>query len=193
MDAGDGLMDERSIDKLVARAVDGDTRAFGRLYDLYADRVHAYVRARAGDGPDAEDLTVTVFLKAYEAIGAYDRRGVPFGAWLFRIAHNAVVDWARSKRRSPEVVDLADAGMEQSPDMPVDDEVLRQAEAGRVRECVRRLPDDQAEVVTLRFLWELSLKETASLMERSEGAVKALQHRALRNLSVMLTEGTERA
>lgn len=180
-------MDERRVDKLVARAADGDPYAFGALYDLFADRVYAYVRARIGDGPDAEDVTETVFVKAYEAIGGYDRRGIPFGAWMFRIARNAVVDWVRRRDRAPETAELTeDAGRHDAP--RVDDEVLRRLDAERVRECVRRLTDEQAEVVTLRFLWGMSVRETAQTCGRTDGAVKALQHRALRNLARMLAE-----
>ncbi len=180
-------MDERGIDKLVGRAIRGDAGAFGALYDVYVDRVYGYVRSRIGDGQDAEDVTGTIFIKLFEAIGGYDRRGIPFGAWVFRVSRNCVVDWARQQKRIAEPVDPAHAG-EDTWVPGVDVEVLRRAEAGRVRECVGRLGADQAAVLTARFLFGLSVRETAEAMGRTEGAVKALQHRAVRNMMRMLAE-----
>lgn len=180
-------MTDRHIERLVAKAVLGDTRAFGRLYDVYADRVYGFVRLRVFDARDAEDLTEAVFLKAWRALPGYRREGLPFSAWLFRIARNACVDEYRRSSRDPvlaaeaEAADVADAA-------DVDAEVLRRIDAERVREALARLTDEQSAVVTMRFLWGMALKETAVAMGRTEGAVKALQHRALRTLARMLVE-----
>ncbi|MBE0476907.1 MAG: sigma-70 family RNA polymerase sigma factor [Coriobacteriia bacterium] len=176
--------------RLVRRAGRGDAEAFGALYDLYADRVYGYCKARVGDHHDAEDLTEAVFLQAYEAIGTYSDRGLPFGAWLFRIAHNAVVDALRRRARRPyeTAAELPECG-DAVPDP--EDSVLRAAEADRVRACVARLTDEQAAVVTLRHLWGFDVSETARVLGKTEGAVKALQHRALRALAGMLRQEPE--
>lgn len=180
-------VDDRHVDKLVSRASQGDSGAFGRLYDLFADRIYGFALLRIHDHHDAEDLTETVFLKAWKAIGSYDLRGLPFEAWLFRIARNAIIDEVRKRRRSPETEELAQA--ECLPgDRLADVEALRGIEGERVRGCVARLGDEQAEVVVLRFFWDLDVAATADAMGRTAGAVKALQHRAMRNLARMLRE-----
>jgi RNA polymerase sigma-70 factor (ECF subfamily) len=174
-------MDDRQLEKQVRRAVEGDARAFGRIYDAYADRVFKFVRARVGSVHDAEDITETVFLKAYEAIGRYDSRGVPFGAWLFRIARNATTDHHRRRGRAPQTVEESHAETVAGPES-VERVVLREIDAERLRTAVRALTDEQAEVIALRFFWGMSNRETAEALEKTEGAVKALQHRAIRSL-----------
>ncbi len=183
-------MDSRHVDKLVSRAVQGDTWAFGRLYDLFADRIYGFVLVRVRDHHDAEDLTETVFLKAWKAVGSYDQRGLPFEAWLFRIARNVVIDEVRKRRRSPATEEIEEA-QDLASDIRVDVEAIRSVEAVRVRECVACLGDEQAEVVVLRFFWDLDVASTAEAMGRTPGAVKALQHRAMRNLARMLREEME--
>lgn len=183
-------MDERDIDRLVKRAVRGDAEAFGRLFDIYGDRVYAFALARVRDHHDAEDLTEIVFMKAYEAISSYDRRGLPFGAWLFRIARNTVIDRARHVARVPEFAEYAEAEA-LAGDESTDEEVLRKAGATRIRECVSALEEAQAACVALRFFWGLDVAETARAMDKTPGAIKALQHRAIRNLARMLREEYE--
>ncbi len=183
-------IDERYVDKLVRKAVRGDTVAFGAIYDIYADRVYSFVKARLKDPCDAEDVTATVFVKAFEAIGSYDRRGLPFGAWLFRIARNATIDHVRRGVRVPEPVDDLEVHMPVS-DVRLDDQVAAKVDAEAIRECVKRLTEDQAAVIACRFFFDLDVRETARTLGRTEGATKALQHRAMRNLAKMLEEVIE--
>ncbi|MDI6900875.1 MAG: sigma-70 family RNA polymerase sigma factor [Anaerosomatales bacterium] len=180
-------MTERHVDKLVARAAAGDAKAFGRLYDLYAERVYAFVRGRVGDVHEAEDLTATVFVKAWEAIGSYRVRGLPFGAWLFRIARNAIIDAYRRSARTQEVPveELGDATDEQ----PLDEAVIARVDAEVVRDALARLTEEQQSVIQLRFVWDMSIAETAVALGKSEGAIKAMQHRALRAMARHLSEG----
>lgn len=178
-------MTERKLARLVARASRGDVGAFGKLYDEYADRIYGYARARGRGVHDAEDITATVFLKAWESIGGYDERGVPFSAWLFRIARNAMIDDHRRSGRIPvPVEDPEPEGVIEGPEH----EVLLRADAARLREAVCELTAEQASVIALRYWWDLSLKETAFALDRSENAIKALQHRAVRTLARMLRE-----
>lgn len=179
--------DDKHIDRLVGRAVRGDADAFGDIYDALADRVYSFVRARIGDHHEAEDVTETVFLKAFEAISTYDRRGLPFGAWLFRIARNATVDALRKRGRTPDPEEDIEPLLDPDP-VRVDDEVAALVDGESVLRCVRELTEDQAAVVACRFYWDMDIRETARTLGRTEGAVKALQHRALRNLARMLEE-----
>lgn len=183
-------MTERSLARMVRRAREGDARAFGRLYDEYADRVYAFVRSRTESPQDAEDVTSIVFMKAWEALGSYDDRGLPFSAWLFRIARNAVVDEYRRGARRPipveevYVTEPAVGGPEET--------VVAAADAGRLRAAVRGLTDDQAAVVALRFWWNLSINETAEALGKNDNAIKALQHRAIGSLArILRREGSD--
>jgi len=178
---------QRHLAKLVARACGGDGRAFGRLYDEYADRVYAFVRARTESVQDAEDLTATVFLKAWERIDSYDDRGLRFSAWLFRIARNALVDEYRRAGRQPRLVEGSESLPEPAAEGP-EMRVIAAADTQRLRRAVRELTDEQASVIALRFWWDLSLKETAEALDKNENSVKALQHRAVRALARMLQE-----
>ncbi|MHB1342492.1 MAG: RNA polymerase sigma factor [Coriobacteriia bacterium] len=180
-------MSERHIEKLIARAVAGDAYAFGKLYDSYVDRIYAYVRSRITSPHDAEDVTETVFLKAWEAISSYDDRGLPFTAWLFRIARNAIVDGYRRAGRSPQTVDVSAAESLPAADC-VDDAVIGAVEAARVRGALSALTDEQAAVVVMRFMWDMSLRDVAAALGKTEGAIKAMQHRALRALAGVLAE-----
>lgn len=188
-------IDERHIGKLVRRSRKGDAEAFGRIYDLYVDRVYAYARSRVRDAHEAEDVTGVVFLKAFAALGAYDHRDVPFGAWLFRIARNATIDYARRSARIPSPSPAEDLAEHAAPDpVTVEEQVAARADGEVVRAAVRTLTDEQAAVVTCRFFWDMSIRETARTLGSTEGAVKALQHRALRSLKKTLEEmGDERA
>lgn len=184
-------IDDTYIDRLVRRAIRGDVDAFGGIYDAYADRVYSFVNARLRNPQDAEDVTSVVFIKAFEAIGSYDRRGLPFGAWLFRIARNATIDHQRRAGKAPEPVETIE---DNAPTDAVllEDEVAARVDGEAIRACVSRLTDEQAAVVACRFFFDLDVRETARTLGRTEGAIKALQHRALKSLGRMLEEsGTD--
>lgn len=183
-------MSERHIDRLIARSRAGDPRAFGKLYDIFADRVYAYARSRVLTVQDAEDVTETVFMKAWEAIASYDNRGLPFSAWLFRIARNVVVDGYRRESRTVPTVEITAA--ETTPDRTrVDEQVIARLGAETVQVAIGKLTEEQAAVVTMRFIWDMSLKDVADALGKTEGAIKALQHRAMRALAALLIEGRD--
>ena len=179
-------MSERTLTRDIARARTGDAGAFGRLYDEYAGRVYAFVRSRTHSSQDAEDVTATVFMKAFEALPAYDDRGLPFSAWLFRIARNAIVDEHRRSGRVPTPVE--DVGEPGEPVSGPEQAAIVSADGARVRAAVRKLTEEQASVIALRFWWDMSIAETAEALGRNEGAIKALQHRATRSLARLLEE-----
>ena len=180
---------QRRLTRTVRRARGGDAKAFGLLYDEYSGRVYAFIRSRVESTHDAEDVTATVFLKAWEAIRSYDERGLPFSAWLFRIARNAIVDeYRRTTRRPAPTDEPIEAG---EPVEGPEAAVVAAADAARVRAAVGALTEEQAAVIALRFWWDMSLKETAEAIGKNENAVKALQHRAVRALARALEEGDE--
>jgi RNA polymerase sigma-70 factor, ECF subfamily len=173
---------------LVEAAQRGDTEAFGRLYDRYVDVVHRYAFARLGDRTLAEDVTSETFLRALRRIGSVSYRGRDVGAWFITIARNLVLDHVKSGRNRYEVVSAEPLEPSVGIEGP-EPAVLRRLSAEELLRCVRQLPPDQQECVVLRFLQGLSVAETAAVMTRNVGAVKALQHRALRRLAGSLPEG----
>lgn len=172
---------------LVDAARDGDSEAFGVLYDRYAPLVYRYVLFRVGDPCLAEDLTSETFLRALRRIASVSYQGRDVGAWFSTIARNLVIDHAKSSRARYEIptADLADALLHNTGP---EQQVLAEATHGELRRCVRQLNADQRECIRLRFLLGLSVTETALLMQRNEGAVKALQHRAIRRLAQLFPD-----
>jgi RNA polymerase sigma-70 factor, ECF subfamily len=175
---------------LVEAAQRGDTEAFGQLYDRYVDVVHRYAYARLGDRTLAEDVTSETFLRALRRIGTVSYRGRDVGAWFVTIARNLVLDHVKSGRNRYEVVSGDPIEPQRTAEGP-EPAVLRRLSSEAVLRCVRQLPPDQQECVVLRFLQGLSVAETAAAMNRNTGAVKALQHRALRRLQGLLPEGMQ--
>lgn len=183
-------MENTSESELIARAkVDKD--AFGELYKTYVDRIYSYVYYRTGDPAEAEDLTAKIFMRAMKHIPNYDDRGLPFSAWLYRIARNLVANWHRdrSRRRMISLDDIAQwrAGGE-TP------EGFTQLSENRdsLLEAVRRLPADRQELLIFKFVDQLSNAEIGDIMGRSEGAIKSLYHRTLISLRTELTTQEEK-
>ena len=160
-----------------------DRSRFGELYENNFERVYAYIARRVRDRDVAQDLTADVFHSALKNLGRFEWRGAPFSAWLYRIAANAIVDRSKSSGRhiasDVEVEDLPDRA-EAGPDM---DEIDHRA---RLFKLVERLPRDQSKVIVMRFAEQRSIREIASALKRTEGAIKQLQFRGLQNLRVRL-------
>jgi RNA polymerase sigma-70 factor, ECF subfamily len=173
--------------QLIQRAQQGDLAAVSELYNLHVNRIYQYVRYRTGDDQTAEDITAEVFLRAIESLAAYHDQGVPFIAWLYRIAHARVVDyWRSSKRRQTAPLDdpLLQDGL-----VAVDDAIdIDFLQHRSLWAALRQLTDDQQNVVVLKFVQGLSNAEIARLMGRTEGAIKALQRRALEALARLLDQ-----
>ena len=171
-------------EKLIARAIEGESSAFGLLYDQYQPKIYRFVFLRVGSSEEAEDITHQVFLSAWEHVRDYENLGFPFSSWLYRIARNAVIDHYRTRKES---VDLEEV----DPEYAMSNENLphaldRELELAQIRRAILTLKREYQEVIIMRFVEELSLKEVAEAMERSEGAVKLLQHRAMRELKKIL-------
>jgi len=181
---------------LVRAAQRGDTAAFGELYDQYVDMVFRYVYFRLNDRELAEDITSETFLRALRRISSVSYQGRDVGAWFITIARNIVLDHLKSSRYKLEVVtdEVSDsgtapftgqAGTEAGPEQ----RAVRSATREALLTAIRDLGDDQRECIVLRFIQGLSLAETAQIMRRNEGAIKALQHRAVRKLAQLLPDG----
>lgn len=155
-----------------------DTEAFGQLYERYVDRIYNYVYYRMGDPAEAEDLTSKIFFRAMQHIGSYRDQGVPFSAWLYRIARNLVANWYRDRNRR-SIIALEDiAQWRLGSESPEWDAQLNEDEHSLLQ-AVRRLPSERQELLILKFVDKLSNAEIGEIMGRSEGAVKSLYHRTL--------------
>ena len=170
------------------RASQADGRAFGTLYRRYLDRVYGYAFYLLGDHHDAEDVTERTFVNALAAIGTFRDDGASFRAWLFRIAHNQVANALRSRgRRSADSLDLVEHPSTVSSDPAA--LVGAADEARMLRRALSALSTDRRQVLLLRFVDGLSAREIGAVLGRSEGAVRVLQHRALRELGTALDDG----
>lgn len=169
-------------ERLLIEAAQQDPSRFAELYELHFHRIYAYISRRVHDRAETQDLTAHVFQQALANLEKFKWRGAPFSAWLYRIAANAIADYARKLPResNSETVAVSDADAESD------------FEANERRACVYRaietLPDDQRRVIVMRFGDEKSIREIATELGRSEGAVKQLQFRALENLRGSFSE-----
>ncbi|HEV7707302.1 MAG TPA: ECF subfamily RNA polymerase sigma factor, BldN family, partial [Asanoa sp.] len=177
---------------LVERAQAGESEAFGLIYDRYVDTVFRFVYFRVGNRQLAEDLTSDTFLRALKRIGSFTWQGRDLGAWLVTIARNLVADHFKSGRYRLEVTtgdvldaDREDRGPEGSPEAAVVDHITNVA----LLTAVKQLNPEQQECIVLRFLQGFSVAETAQSMGKNEGAIKALQYRAVRALARLLPDG----
>ena len=179
------MQDEESI---VRRAKEHDQVALTQLYEENFDKIYRYVVLKIGDRAEAEDMTQQVFLNALKKISSYKWRGMPFSAWLFRIAHNQVVDYYRKKSRSATVP--LDENIASGYDNPGRD-AERKMEIEEMNRATKQLTKAQQEVISLRFAGEFSIAEVARMMGKSEGAIKALQHAAIISLRKIMSTGVE--
>ena len=165
---------------LVERAKQGDREAFEELYLLHFDRIYSYLQLSVGNKHDAEDLTNQTFVKMIESIDRFEWRKVPISAWLFRIAHNLAMDHFRSRRRVRTEEDVPELpGAEESS---AEDQALDSLGDAGMLELMERLSAEQRQVLTLKFLFGFANAEVADILDKTEGAVKSLQHRALASL-----------
>lgn len=171
---------------LVRQAIDGNQLAFTQLYEEYFNRVYRYIYLRVNSQPEAEDLTQEVFIKALQAIGSYKWKGTPFVAWLFRIAHNQLIDHLRKKTKE-KTTTLDEAITVVAKEDPV---VMteQKIEVEELATALDRLTLAQREVVSLRFIAGLSIAEVAKALGKSEGTVKALQYNGTISLKRVISE-----
>lgn len=166
--------DKSEITRLVKRAVSGDFEAFGELYSIYLDRIYRYVFYQVRDKMTAEDITEEVFVKAWKAIGSCKGKESTFSSWLYRIAHNHVIDNFRSLQKHPSI-EIEAVDKVGNLELEMEGELERQELLG----VIACLPQSQRQVIILKFIEGLDNCEIGQVMGKSEGAIRALQMRAL--------------
>lgn len=176
--------------KLVENAVRGKASAFGLLYDHYQPKIYRFVLIKIGKREDAEDITHQVFLNAWQNISNYKDQGFPFSSWLYRIAKNQVIDRYRTKKQD---VGLENVDYERFIDFAIDEKNLEtKIQLEGVMKAIGNLKQDYQDIIIMRFIEDLSIKEVASAVEKSEGAVKLMQHRAIKELKKVLEKNLPR-
>ncbi len=168
---------QQEEESLVRRAQHRDQEAFAQLYEEHFDKIYRYVTLKIGNETEAEDMTQQVFLNALQSISSFKWKGIPFSAWLFRIAHNQVVDYFRSKKRTTVPLDesLVKSNSDDNPQLVVEQKL----DIEQLLLATKQLTEAQREVISLRFASELPIAQVAKVMGKSQGAVKALQHSAI--------------
>ena len=183
---------KEEVEDLVRRAQQGHSEAFAGLYEAYYDKIYRYVMFKTGDSLEAEDLTEEVFLRMLESIGSFKWQGYPFTSWLFRIAHNLVIDYYRKSGRQKKT-SLDDAMRVVGTDgVDIDRKLDVELSIKEVKDAMVGLTRLQQEVLSLRFAGGLSVAETAEAMGKKENAVKALQHAAIKKLRTLLGPAMEK-
>src|SRR6195952_579779 len=174
----------KKVRGLVERAQKGERAALEELYLIHFDRMYSYLHVSVGNRHDAEDLTTQTFLKMLEAIGKFKWQAAPFSAWLFRIAHNLAMDHFRANKRWQPEEDVP----EPEPDEDTSAEAGALESIGRksMLELIEDLSPEQQQVLTLKFVFNFANAEAATILGKTEGAIKSLQHRALVSLQKQL-------
>ena len=168
------------VRKLVDQAQRGERAALEELYLIHFDRIYSYLHMTVGNRHDAEDLTTQTFLKMLESIDKFRWQSAPFSAWLFRIAHNLCMDHFRANRRwQPEEEVPEPPGSEERS---AEDEAFQSIGRKSMLDLIDQLSLDQQQVLTLKFVFSFSNAEAATILDKTEGAIKSLQHRALVSL-----------
>ena len=183
--------DERAVESALVAKAQKDAQAFGELYELYIDRIYSYVYSRVQNAQDAEDLTARIFYRALDRLDRYEDRGLPFGAWLFRIAHNLVANWHRDQSRRTFVpIDglIFPGERRDEPEATVD----RWEGEDALWAAIERLPAERRQLLFHKFGDQLTNIEIGALMQKSEGAIKSLYFRTLAALRQDLSGQSER-
>lgn len=178
--------------RLVEKAVAGDIDAFGEIYQRYIDPIYRYIYFRVGLVEDAEDLTEAVFLKVWESLPRYRSMGLPLSSWIYRIAHNIVVDFHRKKTTDSLSLDERDEWRE--PDHSVQGtlaQVIANENVLRLSKAISMLPDEQQQVIVLRFLEGMTHKEIGKIIGKHDGACRMIQLRALETLTRLLSDESD--
>ncbi len=180
MMASGNLSEHEDEHGLLQRALNGDAEAFGDLYLRYLEPIYRYIYFRVGSPQEAEDLTEEVFVRAWEALPNFTLRGLPFTSWLYRIAHNLVVDYRR--RQQPLPMPEEDLRGIAAQALSPEEAAVHAQEVSTLVAALRELDDEEQQVILLRFVQDLSHGEIAAIIGKSEGASRVIQHRALSKL-----------
>ncbi len=174
-------MPEPIEESVILRAIKGERDAFSEIYSAYVTRIYNYIYYRTGNEHDAEDLTARVFNRAMSGITSYQHRGLPFSAWLYRIAHNLVANWHRDNSRRKEIP-LEEHLEKPSDGQHLEQDLIRDQESDKLLAAMQKLTPERQQLIILKYVEHLSNAEIAKIMRRSEGAIKSLYHRTLQAL-----------
>jgi RNA polymerase sigma-70 factor, ECF subfamily len=174
------------IRKLVERAQKGDRSALEELYLIHFDRIYSYLHVSVGNRHDAEDLTTQTFLKMLESIERFRWQSAPFSAWLFRIAHNLAMDHFRARKRVQPEEEVPEPLGSEEPSAEL--EAMQSIGRESMLELIDKLSPEQQQVLTLKFVFNFPNADVAKILDKTEGAIKSLQHRALASLQKQLAQ-----
>lgn len=173
-------------EELIYKAQKGEKEAFGRLYDEYFPRIYRFIFLKVSRKEDAEDLSHQVFMSAWKNISGYTMKGLPFGSWLYKISQNAVIDFYRTKKTHFDIEEINEEKLGVSGD--AEREVNVSIEMEKVRRALKLLKEDEQTILIMKFVDELGNKEIADVTGKTEGAIRVIQHRALKQLKKILEE-----
>jgi len=168
--------------EIIEKAKNGEKEAFGLLYDYYHPRIYRFIFLKVSNKQDAEDITHQVFLSAWQNIKNYEPQGFLFSSWLYKISRNAVIDFYRSKKNE---ISLEEVGDRLNDELRIDKIDLK-IQIEKVMKALKKLKPEYQDIIIMRFVDDLSIKEVAKVLDKSEGAVKIMQHRAINSLKKLL-------
>lgn len=176
--------------KVIDAAIGGDSSAFGQLYDHYHGKIYRFVAVKVATREEAEDITHQIFLNALQNLGGYKNIGLPFSSWLYRIARNQVIDYYRTRKMNiplDTITQEEEAGTSSKVGhKEIEGETQMKLDMEAVMTAVRSLKQQYQDVILLRFVEDLSIQESAAILQKTEGAVKVMQYRAMSELRKLL-------
>lgn len=170
--------------QIIRQAQDGNPEYFGLLYDHYLTPIYRFVFLKIGRRDETQDLVHEVFLSAWKNIDDFDQRGFPFSSWLYRIARNKVIDYYRTRKPSTTLDEVDEERIKLMP--AIEKQIDADIDFKLIQGAIRQLNEEQQTVVLMRFVEEISYPEIAAFLEKSEGAVRLIQHRAIQNLKKII-------
>lgn len=168
---------------IIDRAIRGESSAFGQLYDHYMPMIYRFILLKVGRREEAEDLTHQVFLSALQNVSGYKDRGYPFSSWLYRIARNVIIDNARTRK---EAVSIYDLELEPHIEPAIEKTLDIKSELNSVTKAIAELTEEQQDVIIMKFIEGFSNQEIAKALDKNEGAIRTIQHRAIDKLKKLL-------
>ncbi len=175
-------------EKLIKGAIRGESSAFGQLYSHYQPKIYRFVYLKVGHREEAEDITHQVFLNAWQKIESYKFKELPFGAWVYRIARNRIIDHYRTKKNNLSLDGNELLRDSLKSDTKIDQEIDFSLNVEKIKTAIKSLKPEQQDVIVLRFIEELSIKEVSSIVKKSQIAVKLIQHRAVKDLKRIMED-----